>query len=328
VLEVGTLSTVHAATRDLLNYLNARDGDAFDLAGKVDARRYLGRRFEERLPLLLSHQLYPGYREMVGENWLHWHDYLECFVALSGKGEFSMGAHQFRFGPGDIVVVDPLKLHGVMRMDASHTALVMFFPREFVAPSGAAVDSAFLAAWEQRPANVLPLLRASHKRAPAVHEALLSLARSWFELPPGPLLKLELLHVLWQLREALAAGSWGVSPTGRDMPEREAKLRNALGYIAQHFHRSVSQPEVAKAIGMSTSRFRQFFKETTGWGFARYLIEQRVTAAATLLRESSQTIADIAHLSGFADQSHLLRCFREKYGLSPKAYRKDCGAGS
>lgn len=74
---------------------------------------------------------------------------------------------------------------------------------------------------------------------------------------------------------------------------------------------------------MSTSRFRAFFKETTGWGFARYLREQRVERAAKLLRESSESIAAIAHRTGFADQSHLLRWFREKYHVSPKEYRRN-----
>jgi AraC-like DNA-binding protein/mannose-6-phosphate isomerase-like protein (cupin superfamily) len=314
----------HPVTRALLDFLNARSGEAFDLSGKVDARRYLPRRFDERLPLILSHQLYPGYQEMVGENWLHWHDYLECFVALSGKGEFCMGAHEFSFGPGDIVIVDPLKLHGVMRMEASHTALVILFPRELVVPASNALDAAFLAAWEQRPAEALPVLRASHRRAAAVHEAVHRLVESW-DQRPGPETKLRLLTALWALREAMVLGDWSAVPSRGDMSEKEEKLRKALDYIAAHSHQTLAQPEVARAVGMSTSRFRQFFKETTGWGFARFLIEQRVLAAAGMLRDTRQTVADVAYQCGFADQSHLLKCFKAKFGVSPKAYRQQCG---
>ncbi len=315
---------MHPATQELVGFLTRQRAEVFDLTGRVDDRRYLGRTFPADLPLIVSLQQYPAYRHMVGENWLHWHDYFECFVALSGQGDFSAGNDRFLFGPGDVVVVDPLKIHGVMRMEASHSALVMLFPRHLVAPTESAVDVAFLEAWENRAPGALPVLRAADDNAPALHEALLRLARCWFSSEDNhpPELKLRLLEVLLRLRAALASTEGAKAGTDSDRSLREARLRRALDFVSLHGHEAISQPEVAKAAGMSTSRFRAFFKETTGWGFARYLREQRVERAAKLLRESTESIAAIAHRTGFADQSHLLRWFREKYHISPKEYRR------
>jgi AraC-like DNA-binding protein len=320
---------MHPATRELLNFLSRQRAEVFDITGRVDDRRYLGREFPEDLPLLLSLQQYPAYKHMVGENWLHWHDYFECFVALSGEGDFCAGNDRFLFQPGDVVVVDPLKIHGVMRMEATHSALVILFPRRLIAPTESAVDVAFLSAWENRVSEALPVLRAGHKAAPAVHEALLALMQVWFgkgaDTERGMELKLRFMEVLMRLRAGFAAKEDAKGSTHSDRALRESRLRRALDFVSLHGHEAISQPQVAKAAGMSTSRFRAFFKETTGWGFARYLREQRVERAAKLLRESSESIAAIAHRTGFADQSHLLRCFRDKFAVSPKDYRRKHG---
>lgn len=317
---------MHTATRDLLNFLSQQKAEEFSIAGRVDHRHFLGRDFPTDMPLLLSLQRYPGYKQMVGENWLHWQDYFECFVALTGQGEFCAGNDRFHFQPGDVVVVDPLKIHGVMRMEASHTALVIFFPRHLVAPGETAVDEAFLSPWENRSKEELPVLRAGHEKAPPVHEALLRLAQVWFggstQAERSMELKLRLLEMLLRLRAGFKAND-ELKSTARSDPA--LRLRQALDYIVLHGHEAISQPQVAQAVGMSTSRFRAFFKETTGWGFARYLREHRVERAAKLLRESSESIADIAHLTGFADQSHLLRCFRDKFDMPPKLYRQKHG---
>ncbi len=319
------MKTLPVATADLLAFLATQKPEVFDLSGRIDSRRYLGRRFPEPLPLIMSLQQYPGYRRMVGENWMHWHDYYEFFVALSGRGDFRSGNDRFLFDPGDVVLVDPLKIHGVMRMDAAHTALVMLFPSHLVAQAGAVVDQGFLLPWDRRRTGVLPLLKVDHPAAPAVHEALLRLAKCWFHAEVGEerwvALKFHFMAVLFQMRQAFsAASSQGLPVTDRAV--KEERLRRSLDYVSLHAHESLSQPEAARAAGMSTSRFRAFFKETTGWGFAQYVKELRVERAAKLLRETDDSVATIAHMTGFADQSHLLRCFKGKHGDAPLAYRQ------
>ncbi|MBI5774282.1 MAG: helix-turn-helix transcriptional regulator [Verrucomicrobia bacterium] len=262
---------------------------------------------------------------MVGENWMHWHDYYELFVALSGHGEWRCGNTRLPFSTGDVVLTDPLKIHGVLEMEASHTALVIVFHAGAVAPSGAALDRSFLSAWDRRSEKILPRLRGEDPLAGAVHGAILRLARAWFDEKPSEArlmrLKVEFIQMLFQLSRSFGSGGQleGESVTLRS--QREARLRSALEYLARHCHRSLSQPEVARAVGMSAGRFRAFFKQTTGWGFTDYLRDLRLERAARLLRETAESVAAVADMTGFADQSHLQRSFKAKHGISPLAYR-------
>lgn len=317
---------MHRHKSELLAYLQAQKHEVFSIAGRIDERRYLPRKFPAALPLVLALQSYPAHRRMVGENWMHWHDYYEMWVATEGVGEFHCGNHRFTFAPGDVVLVDPLKVHGVLRMEASHAPLVVFFRTEAVAPGGAEVDRGFLSAWDRRPENVAPHLTVDAEATTSVHAAILRLAEIWFEGTAGEertlTLKFHLLEVLMQLRRAFLSRGETVPDTISMRAEREARLRRVLEFLGLRCHTTVSQPEVARVAGMSTSRFRIFFKETTGWGFADYLRDLRLERAARLLRETAESVAAVAYQTGFSDQSHLQRLFKAKHAISPLAYRK------
>jgi AraC-like DNA-binding protein/mannose-6-phosphate isomerase-like protein (cupin superfamily) len=313
-------------TRELLKFLGAQPKEQFLWQGRIDGRRHLAREFPGDLPLRLQLQEYPDHDRLVGDNWMHWHEYYEFFVALSGPGQVRVGGATFAFDTGDMVIVDPLKVHGVTRMAPTHTALVVHFPGAAVAASGLAADRLFLDAWERRSERLLPRLGAAHPAAGAVHGALLRLCRAWFAMPASAArlgaLKVHLLELLLGLRGALATADAASVEAPATRSLRESRLQRALEHISVHSHRALAQPEVARAAGMSTGRFRAFFKETTGWGFGDYLRDLRLERAARLLRETDESIANIAHATGFADQSHLQRLFKLKHKLSPRRYRQ------
>jgi AraC-like DNA-binding protein/mannose-6-phosphate isomerase-like protein (cupin superfamily) len=313
--------------RELFSYLRAQPREAFSVDGRIDARRHLARTFPKPLPLLLSYQSYPTFRQMVGDNWMHWHDYYELWVATEGAGEYRSGNHQFTFSPGDIVLVDPLKLHGVLRMERAHRPLVIFFRTEAIAPAGSEVDLAFLSAYDLRPESLSPVVRFESNAASPILAAIDHLAHAWFESRTKDrfvTLKFHLLEVLLRLRDAFPANEAISREPAPARAEREAKLGRVLEYVSHHFHTPLSQPEVSRVAGMSPSRFRIFFKETTGWGFADYLRDFRLERSAELLRDSTESVASVAYRTGFADQSHLQRLFKAKYDISPLAYRKRC----
>ena len=78
--------------------------------------------------------------------------------------------------------------------------------------------------------------------------------------------------------------------------------------------------DVADGLGYSPDGFTRSFRRWVGTTPAKYRIAHRLTMARSMIRKSA-TLADVAFATGFADQSHLGRCFLRAFGTTPAAYR-------
>jgi len=54
----------------------------------------------------------------------------------------------------------------------------------------------------------------------------------------------------------------------------------------------------------------------------KWMVQQRVSLAKSLLRQGKMTLAQIALACGFSDQSHFTQCFSAWTGLSPGVWRR------
>lgn len=98
-----------------------------------------------------------------------------------------------------------------------------------------------------------------------------------------------------------------------------AALRRVLDYIGDNLAHDLSLEAIAAVAGVSPYHFTRLFKQSVGQTLHRYVIQQRLSEAKRLLLAGRNGIADVAHLTGFADQSHLHRHFKMAYGITPGA---------
>ena len=103
--------------------------------------------------------------------------------------------------------------------------------------------------------------------------------------------------------------------------EKLERLYPALQHISQNYTRQIDIPTLAARCNMSLTSFRQFFKKNIGMLPLEYVNTCRLNAAATLLKNTSQQIVDIAGKTGFPTLSHFNRLFKAYYSCSPWEYR-------
>lgn len=98
-----------------------------------------------------------------------------------------------------------------------------------------------------------------------------------------------------------------------------------LNRARQHLHDRYAEPlrlsEVAFEVGVEPERLARTFRRAFGEPIATYLRRLRVDAAATMLAAGDLPISRIAADVGFADQSHMTRCFARYLGTTPGRYR-------
>src|SRR5215831_5939918 len=106
----------------------------------------------------------------------------------------------------------------------------------------------------------------------------------------------------------------------------DGQVRGALGkdvlqrlrdYIMAHLDEPIEVAALAGIAGRSEFHFTRVFRRSVGMTPHHYVVHQRLQRAVELLRDARSGLAEIAALTGFADQSHLSRWVRRVHGVSP-----------
>jgi AraC-like DNA-binding protein len=102
----------------------------------------------------------------------------------------------------------------------------------------------------------------------------------------------------------------------------DRKIRQAQEIISRQYNRSINIADLAQKLGISEPHFRRTFKARTGFSPKQYHLECRLRHVKALMSQTSQTISEIADLTGYHSAFHLSAEFKKKYHLSPSAWRK------
>ncbi len=94
-----------------------------------------------------------------------------------------------------------------------------------------------------------------------------------------------------------------------------------IAYLHDNFSQRLSSAELAEMAGLSVGHFERRFRHAFGTSPRQYLVRIRIEHAASLLRESDQSISQIALACGFYDHAHFSRSFQRIMHQAPSQYR-------
>ena len=80
---------------------------------------------------------------------------------------------------------------------------------------------------------------------------------------------------------------------------------------------------LAEEMGLSRSPFFKKLKSLTGFAPVDLVKEIRLTKALNYVETTDMNVTEIAYTVGFRDPGYFTKCFRQKYGKTPKEYRND-----
>jgi AraC-like DNA-binding protein len=171
------------------------------------------------------------------------------------------------------------------------------------------------------PAKVKPITSAAWVENDVALSAFLQSMRSYFtadEKPSEPLLRLKLKELVISI---LTSGkNPELAAYFRKMGECEAP--SVAEIMEENFRFNLSLEEYAKLCHRSLSSFKREFQTAFHTSPGKWLLGKRLEYAAGLLRNSEQNVTAIAFESGFEDVSHFSRVFKERFEVSPVAYRQ------
>jgi len=102
----------------------------------------------------------------------------------------------------------------------------------------------------------------------------------------------------------------------------ESALEAINRWVDQDTTERMSVADLAKSLHVHPDHLTRQFRRVIGIGPSEYLMMVRLEQAASLLRDTEQTVETIASLCGFHDQSHFSRTFSRLMGAPPSEFRR------
>jgi AraC-like DNA-binding protein len=263
---------------------------------------------------------------------IHTHDVVEIAYIVSGKATHYLGRDAFATEPGCMAIMHYTQAHGFETTAEGIDIINLYLDLERFALPDLGEELA-RPLYQILPTH--PSLR--HRRDQFVHlrfppggpqEALLMAMLSEQDAAaPGYREALRSQLRLLLIACARLAQSQGAYQLLGEVGETEQKVEELRRALDADPAQSVSLEAVARRLGWTKPHLCRAFKRHTGATITEYLQRQRIAAAMARLRNSRDSVLDVAMACGFNDQSYFNRAFRAVVGTTPREYRRKIGAG-
>lgn len=247
---------------------------------------------------------------------LHFHDFYECYLLLSGGIRYQIESASFSIQPGDLLLIGPNQLHRPLftQTDKPYERLVLWLSRSYVESlSTPETDLSACFSAQRLSANRLsPEQRESITRQ---FFALLN-ATSGEQFGRDVLCNSLAAGLLVTLNRALAGRE-------RALPRADIRVsplvKTVSNYLDEHIAEAVSLDELSKTVFLSKYYLERVFRRETGVSIYQMLLQKRMILARNLMQEGLNLTA-VSQKCGFSEYSGFYKAFRSEYGVSPRAY--------
>ncbi|WP_425915701.1 GlxA family transcriptional regulator [Acinetobacter sp. TSRC1-2] len=108
---------------------------------------------------------------------------------------------------------------------------------------------------------------------------------------------------------------------------QDAQINLLLDFLRKNLADQHRLEDLAEQTHMTRRTFTRHFKKATGMTLVEWLNTERIRYSCELLETTQLSIEKITELAGFNNTVVFRKNFREKYGTSPHAWRKNFGIG-
>ena len=256
----------------------------------------------------------------------HWHYFMEIIYMLEGNAYIEAGKENYVLEPGDLIAFYPQMPHGiystgqfplryyVLKFDPTHLNI----PGSSLPP----ISSLLAMAGEDKKLSIVfPKEKLDHEKLKSLFEnSIEAVTEKRFgydiELHSNFCLILTELFRIWEKE------GFQIHQKAKELSLNE-KFAEVSEYISRHYQEPIGVEEIAQRMNMSYSYFASKFKEYYGQTCKQMIQNVRLQKAEDLLRFTEFDLSYISQETGFSDCSHLIRMFKEKYGITPKQFRKN-----
>ena len=248
---------------------------------------------------------------------LHWHEELEILYPLNGTADIIIEGRKFNLLKKHMLVVESRKVHSTYSYDELSMFVCIHISRKHMRQFFPEID-----AWQIRctPEDAteeqFPVYRATC-------ELLEALTRLYMEEPLTYRMEASglVLQILSRLIRFFAVRRPLPEPAEDNLAME--RIRDVITYVESHFREPVALDDVAGLLGLGKEYFCRFFRKNMGMTFLNYLNEVRLAHTYEDLLNTNAPISEVMEANGFTNQKLFNAAFKELYGCTPSAARRE-----
>ncbi len=249
----------------------------------------------------------------------HWHTELEFLYVKQGTVECLIGSERILLPAGHGMMINSKVIHRFESVSGALMPNILFLP-DFIAPKSSAIFTEYVA-------PIVNSNRAFFLLDPAnkAEDEILQKMQQIFELAdqssPNKLDIQIYTAALWSGFAKLALESFVLCTDQKDML-LQARMRLMMQYVFTHYKEKITLTDIASSANISKSEALRCFRLSLQTTPVSYLIEYRLNCARQLLESTDDTITEISVSVGIDNISYFVRIFKEKFNMTPKAFRQ------
>jgi len=253
----------------------------------------------------------------------HWHHEFEYGMLLSGELDFYIDGKYIRLRQGELIFINSNALHIATQASKCNDAVmftVSFPPSLFTGGNDGTVFRKFF-----QPVLQSSVMGFTIENSVQGGTEIAELLKEIYDLDKHTydyeLQCLSIISRMWSLTLSYIKDHHKEFIQFHTGNKREAKAKDILSYIKEHYAENICIKDIARHTGISRSECFRSFRYFTNKKPIEHLTEYRLSHAANMLRETDKSIAQIATECGFSSSSYFGKLFKERYAVSPSQYK-------
>ena len=251
-----------------------------------------------------------GIRENKETN--HNHNHMEIAYIISGKALFNIDGVCYNVEEGDIVLINPNKMHYGVPTYVEKPSLEFFVGFSNFKFNNMEENTLFK--------DDYPIIKSTistRKKLFTLIEDIME-ENKLSQTGKDFMLKSYLIQfILLSIREKQKENAMPLENT------KSTITKEIQTYFHENFAEKISLEQIAKNLYLSPFYISKVFKEEIGETPINYLIKIRLeNAKDLLLNNQNLSIKEISSIVGYDDAYHFSKSFKKYYGLSPVEYKK------
>lgn len=243
----------------------------------------------------------------------HWHNYIELLFILKGEVTVRKDGDTYSLKEADIIVINANELHELYSM-SDNLILALQIPEDFLKEIYQE-NIIFQCKSFESPDN--------QTQFDSIRRLLAEMIFVYKKAEDG--YKIKFYSILYELLFMLVK-QFKVSqkePFKSAFGKYLERLSAIVHYVEENYKSDINLSLAAREMNLTVPYFSSFFQKHMGTTFMSYVNTIRLAGAHRDLLNSDYSITHIALENGFTNIKSFNKLFKETYGMSPNAYRKD-----